>query len=562
MKYDSMRKGMTAALLAVACCTAAGERPLMMIRLRQIADDRQWAETFDILRTNRGACDEVWFPTSVGFPRLEWHEAHVGRLLRYAGQLRSAGIVPSIGFQATLGHSDALTELEGTDGKSWGGFTGRGGGECRYVSCPRQPAFVAYMRKVARLYASIKPGSFWLNDDLRINNHTPGSPRTDGWIGCWCRTCIAAFSAETQGKWTRETLDAAMAADATLFDRWERFSFDGIAALARAIAEEVHSVSPETRLAYQHGPWRNDAQLAVFRAMHEATGLPVGSRPGGSGYHDFNPNWQMHKAFRAARQRRTLGDPAWIDTWCPEIESYPRAFASRTAQSIIDEAFVNLALGMNTLSFLVMDVRVEPAEWYGKAILGPLAAERPLFDACSRHNADAVPAGFVDASATARETLYLEPLYDVALAGIPLLPGPGKAYGSVDDGDLASFRLCNMSSSALLELRHRLDARTGGRLPVVVETPSVGLVLPQVTHDGTLRSVAMLNTRIDLQPPTLLRLRGVPPGKRTFTWWALRCRPEELSAVRDGCDALVTVPAIAAWSGGCLFVDMADGARP
>ena len=217
-------------LSALAASLAlAGEPPLMMIRLRgpHTASDAQWAKTFKALTENRGACDEVWFSTGIGFPKMSWHEAHVKRLARYADHLRAAGIVPSLQFQATLGHSDMTTALEGADGKTWGGFTGRGGLECTHCNCPRQPGFLAYVREMARLYASFRPGGIWIDDDLRIAGHSPGSPwerEKDGWIGCWCRTCIGDFNRETGGNWTRESLDAAMKKDAALFDRWETFS--------------------------------------------------------------------------------------------------------------------------------------------------------------------------------------------------------------------------------------------------------------------------------------------------------------------------------------------------
>ena len=85
-----------------------------MIRLRgpHTADDAQWAKTFKALSENRAACDEVWFSTGIGFPKMAWHEEHVKRLARYAEQLRHAGIVPSLQFQATLGHSDSTTAIE------------------------------------------------------------------------------------------------------------------------------------------------------------------------------------------------------------------------------------------------------------------------------------------------------------------------------------------------------------------------------------------------------------------------------------------------------------------
>ena len=547
-----MRVKIALPLLFVLPSLAAVEPPLMMIRLRapHTADDAQWAKTFKVLRENRGACDEVWLSTGIGFPKMAWHEAHVKRLMRYAEQLRSVGIVPSLQVQATLGHDDSVTMLEGVDGKTWGGFTGRGGVECKACNCPRQPGFLAYMREMARLYASFRPGSVWIDDDLRIMGRSPAAPwakSVDGWIGCWCSDCIAAFNAETGAAWTRESLDAAMAKDSALFDRWEKFSFDGIADVAKAIAEEVHAVSPATRLAYQHGPYRNNSQLAVFHALHEATGLPVGSRPGGGQLYDYNPNEQMVKAFGAAAQRRCLGDPKWIGAWCPEIETCPRAFASRTAQGILNEAFINLALGMNCLSFLIMDTRAETDEWYGENLLAPLAAERPLFEVYCSHNAGTVPAGFAGVSKAGALNLYR-----FALAGVPVLPGPGKVCGMLADEDL-SIKIEEMSSSKLLELRRRLDERSGGQMPVIVETPSVGLVLPRVTADGVLRSVAFVNARIDTQKPVRLRLRGVSPDVKLATWRAFHEKPAALTVERlDDGDAAVTIPAIAAWDCGWL----------
>ena len=563
MKYvvlqDIMKTRKTIVVFAAyaALCTAAmaasAEPPLMMIRLRgpHTADDAQWAKTFKALKENRAACDEVWFSTGIGFPKMEWHEAHVKRLARYADQLRGVGIVPSLQFQATLGHSDDITAIEGAAGKTWGGFTGRGGEECRFCNCPRQPAFLAYVREMARLYASFRPGSVWIDDDLRIAGHSPGSPWDkvkDGWIGCWCGTCIASFNAETGGSWTRESLDAAMAKDSSLFDRWEKFSFAGIAAVAKAIAEETHVVSPETRLAYQHGAYRNDSQLAVYRALHEATGLPAGARPGGGAYFDYNPNDQMAKAFGAARQRRCLGNPPWIDAWCPEVETYPRAFASRTAQGLLNEVFVNLAYGMNCVSLLVMDTRYETDEWYSANLLSPLAAEKPLLDTFRRHNAGAIPAGLSDGT-----TATPEAVYRFALAGVPVLPGPGKSLGEIRDADLAT-PISQMSTSAILDLRRSMDARSGGRLPVVVETPSVGLVVPWVMPGGELRSVAFVNARIDVQKPVRVRLRGVPVDVKSASWRALREGPVVVPVVRQGEDAEVTIPAIAPWSCGWLQI--------
>ena len=536
--------------------------PLMSMRLRRphTESDAQWTKTFKILRENRGACDEVWFSTGVGFPEMAWHEAHAARLVRYAEDLRTAGIIPSLQFQATLGHSDVVTAFEGAFAKTWGGFVGRTGAECKLVGCPRQAALLAYLREVAERYAAFRPGSVWFDGDLRIAGHGPASPwnrEKEGWIGCWCTTCIAAFNAETGGTWTRETLDAAMATGSALYDRWERFSFESIAAVARVIVEEMHRVSPDTHFGYQHAPHRNDCQLIVFKALREASGHPVGSRPGGGAYFDFDPHAQNVKAVLLARQRRCIGERDWIDVWCPEIDTYPRAFSSRTAQGILNECLVNLALGMNALSLLVMDTRFETDEWYGENLLRPIAEAREMLEAYRTVNADAIPAGLAD-----RTGLPPRDIYRYALAGIPVLFGPGKAFGEIVAADISEWECADLetrgydvnrlSSSAICDLRRRMDERSGGTLPVRVETPSIGLVVPRVTVEGTLRSVVFANARIGIQKPICVRLRGVPPTVTTVVWRAFNEKSTTLPLKREGADALVTIPALAAWNYGWL----------
>jgi len=531
---------------AVIAGAAMADESLMLMRLRapHTANDAQWAKTFKALADNRGACDEVWFSTGIGVPKMEWHEEHVKRLVRYAEQLREAGIVPSLQFQATLGHSDSITLLEGIDGKTWGGFTGPDGVECKACNCPRQPGFLAYMREMARIYASFKPAWVWIDDDLRINNHSPAIMWNS--IGCWCPTCIAAFNAETGGKWTREALAAAIKKDAALYDAWERFGFAGIAEVARVIAAATHEVSPGTHLAYQHAPWRNDAQLAIFKAMHEATGLPVGSRPGGGMLYDQNPNEQPTKAIFMARQMKTLGTPDWIGAWCPEVETCPRAFASRTAQGLLVESIASLAYGMNCLSFLIMDTRFEADEWYSENILAPLAAERDVLESYRDWNRDTLPAGLADDSgASAGE------LYRYALTGVPVVPGVGKTFGAVTAKDV-KINISSQSSKGLCDLRRLADKRAGGRLPVLVRDPSVALVVPRVTKDGRLKSVMMLNARIDVQKPVTLALRGVPPDATSATWRAFHNRPVVLPLRREGGETLVTLPEISAWNAGWL----------
>ena len=162
-----------------------------------------------------------------------------------------------------------------------------------------------------------------------------------------------------------------------------------------------------------------------------------------------------------------------------------------------------------------------------------------------------MPVGFsADALAPGR-------LYRFALSGIPLLPGVGRSLGALTAEDL-KLDICMAGSKTVQALRDALDARVGGT-PAVVESPFVGLVAPHVVEaTGALRTVALLNTRIDVQGPLTLRLRGVPEGA-TAVWREMRRAPVPLALSRAGALVRVTIPEIGAWNGG--YVDFVEAAR-
>lgn len=418
-----------------AFCTFAcmAETPFCMIRFRRQQTDGGpiWNETVKMLAATKGACDEVWFSTGVGLPPLAWHREHSTRLAAAAEDVRKLGIVPSLQFQATLGHGDAISALDDCSAKAWGGFTGPGGIECRCCSCPRQPALLAYLREMGRIYGAWHPGSVWIDDDLRIDNHEPGLEYAAElpWKGCYCETCIEAFNAREKVVWTRESLVAAFGRDAALYARWERFSFEGLAELAGTVATAIHEVSPTTHMGYQHCLHRNGLQTLVYKAMCEATGLKVRSRPGGGAYYDENPQGLIDKAYSLSRQMKRLGMPDCIEQYCPEIETCPRSYSCRTGQGILSEALVSLALGMDSLSLLMIDSHLETPDWYGTNLMSRLAANRACLKAYADANACTLPSGLAFDS----DALPIR----FPFHGIPVLNGPAHACGTLLTKELA-----------------------------------------------------------------------------------------------------------------------------
>ena len=541
-----MRTGLLA-LCGVVAWTALADVPRMSLRLRGLhtATSEQWEKTFRAIRENPGCCDEVWFSTGIGVPPLAWHQERAAYLGQVAADLRRLGIQPGLQIQATLGHSDNLSSLEDCSAKNWTGWTGETGVEDKYCNCPRQPGFLAYVRGMARAYAAFKPSSAWIDDDLRIGNHRPATDKS--FVGCWCATCVGAFNAETGGHWTRETLAAARKADAELSARWKRFSDAGIAAVAAAIAEEFHRISPTTRLGYQHGfaPSHLETVRTVVAALRKVGGK-VGLRPGGGYYYDINPSQQVIKSLMAARFQGLYGDADDVDVWCPEVESWPRTYGGRSAQSVLVESFSAFMYGLNATSMLILDTRYEEDALYSRTLLKPLADAAPVLLGYVRANDGAQPAGYAVPAELANDALY-----KFALTGIPVLPGVGRSLGALTAAD-CRLDICARGSKDIQQARDALDARAGGA-PAVVTSPFVGLMVPQVAvADGTLRTVAILNTRIDVQGPVSLRLRAVPKGTQKAVWRALRCAPVELPLMWSGDVAQAEIPEIGAWNAGYL----------
>ena len=131
-----------------------------------------------------------------------------------------------------------------------------------------------------------------------------------------------------------------------------------------------------------------------------------------------------------------------------------------------------------------------------------------------------------------------------------------KAVKTAEGGTLVVYPSLNPMGATvktLLEYAHLADTACGGRLPVLFEDPALAVVLPRVFADGSFASAVIVNTRIDEQDPVRLRLRNFKSDAALwFSLWAKS--PVRLPAVREAKtgDALVTLPAVGAWSGGFL----------
>ena len=296
--------------LTLSVGVAARENPVMMLRLRMpnTISETNWRNLLSGFREYPDCCDEVWFSTGISATSLDVHRKHVEKLVRAKDDLSKIGIGASVQVQMTIGHGDSMLNPDGWAAKTWSGWTGSTGVEDKFCNCPRQPAFLEYMRQVARLYAQIKPRSVWIDDDLRYDNHYPATEGSR--IGCWCTTCIADFSRQEGRDWTRKSLDEAMAADGALAERWKMFSISSLDNIARIVAEETAAVSPETQMGYQKTYFDSDTTVVrtILHTLARVSGKKVFYRPGGTAYYDkLHPANQIIKSMSAARYMKVLG---------------------------------------------------------------------------------------------------------------------------------------------------------------------------------------------------------------------------------------------------------------
>ena len=420
------------------------DMPFCAIRLRKPQTDSAevWKRTLAQFAKHRGAVDEVWFSTGICFPKMDEHRANAMRLAAAAENLRKLGVLPSLQVQSTIGHGDAFTRYADNSGITWQTYAAADGAVADSLNCPRAPGFLAYLREMVSLYAAaIKPYSVWIDDDIRIIDHHAGDRQSNSGWGCHCDFCIGEFSRREGRAWTRPELVEAMKTDAALEARWRAFAFEGEANLARTIAEAVHASSPATRMCQQQPGRCFPEHRMLYEAHHEATGLPVGMRPGAGAYCDHDARAQIDKAYFLALQIDTIGPLPFIDRICPEIETCPRTFACRTGRGVLLEALEALSQGMNSISALAMDAGYETPEWYGGAVLAPLAGNAAMLKRYVEKNDGALRCGYgvsgMPEKALQTSSLPLMPLVDGAASSLARLMTGKAAKAAVNKGSEA-----------------------------------------------------------------------------------------------------------------------------
>ena len=595
-----------ATLISLPLCAFASLRetnsvpdwPLIAIRHTSALSDAPevFMQLMECHRRHPGACDEFWFSAGL---RMTPENA-------FRPLCEEAGIRLSYQQGLTLGHGVANFDGTKSGEQKFPDDAWRIDADGRRLDllCPRSPFVLSYEREFTKaILRTIRPDSYWLDDDLRLGAWQPQ--------GCFCYRCIAAFNAKTGENWTRVELAKRLFSKVPrepLRAQWGEFNAESLALYAAAVRAAADELGSPCRLGYQ-AIWADSTYNGPdFRPLLEALSgperRPVGIRPGAGFYTEAEPRGMVAKCLSIAREAERCKDYGnLVASVCYEQETYPRHVLHKSPGAIMTECALSLASGCDSLSLYWYDQAApEPVEEYDRFVR-TLAEARPYFArlaASTRRTRLGGVARFVGSAAAEIPDFDLRDSndFDLACAGIPVtVAGPAAAAWYLTDKsrremtevDAALLSGCSSLTPPLdsrhssLVTRHStgasspavvdvsdmekypiasrrakllddLDAVTNGMFPVRIDECRPLRILPRVRDDGRLDSVTILNLSIGGTDEIKVRVRR-PVSRNVLLQNAKMAVPVPLPCEQGAMpeEAVVTLPDIPGWQIVTLF---------
>ena len=322
-------------------------------------------EFIKTIKKHPNSMNAVWLNTRYGYPSLDDHKEYANTLAQMAKALRAEDISVDLQLSNSIGHGEYMSKLDCSalvcEGSPVRMMVGHDGVVANYSFCWNDKYFREYNRELVKYYVSaIRPGEFWIDDDLRAWNHAPVS------FGCYCDHCISKFNQKYGYSFDREALvEAFLHGDVKVRERYITQIREDIASFTRELCEVVKEHSPETVISLQNcanGPYTGYGHDYIFDTMYDVTGYAPSYRPGGGTYNDHNPNQIIEKSYFLAWQNSML--PDYVKRIYPEIENTPDTAMGKTMAGTAFESTVYLASGMTDLSYAMLGDINEPLEFF------------------------------------------------------------------------------------------------------------------------------------------------------------------------------------------------------
>lgn len=365
--------------------------------LFQLNTDRT-AELIEAIKRQPGSCDKVWLTTMGYYPTLEKHTQIAEEWMKPAKMFQDAGISVALHVANTIGHGDfsfAAPENGGEFGKGMLNsiddpfMVGPNGEKNKSCFCWNSKGFRRYTKSVVKIYCErLHPERLWFDDDLRAHNHYPSQ------YGCYCERCIALFNAKYKSTFTRKTLVHEINYGNTEWRRkYIEFVKQGMYDFTYEIAHAAAETTEGLTFGYEYEHWGNymgTDDFHVLKALYDASGKPVETRPGGSYYHDKAPWEQYVKAMVIAAANSLL--PEYVQASVAEIEDLPGTVYGKSIGGIINEGTLDLAIGCTDISLTDVQSCHESMKYYEK-IFAKISGVKPYWDRLSEISANCCRGG-------------------------------------------------------------------------------------------------------------------------------------------------------------------------
>lgn len=347
-------------------------------------------EICKIIKKYPGSCDEIWLADG-SFDDAENLRIKLERKAKILPYLKENGIQLAFQQCITLNHSpnDAFRNPEQGIHKfsddDW--QVDKDGNRLYGMLCPRSQEgrehLYAYIRQILE---TLRPTSYWLDDDLRLGVHKP--------FGCFCERCLHDFNEANHTAFSREELVEHLFGNAAIDpirEKWCAFNEESLAGFAVQLRHAADDVLPECMLGYQ-AVWSTQfytgrTNIPLLSALSGEKHCPVGIRPGAYYYSEINlAHTMIYKSYSIAREAELCKQAGFIPRISYEQETCPRIILHKSPEAIMIESALALGSGCNSLTECISTGNFTESLKYFEHYCQTASAYRPYLEFLALRN--------------------------------------------------------------------------------------------------------------------------------------------------------------------------------
>jgi hypothetical protein len=342
-----------------------------------IRKDRNFSQLKKFCAKNINCLDELTLffgGTHSGCMPLKEVEEDAFLMKSRMAELRELGFKQvGINVLCTIGHIDE--GYSRYQDNPYATIVGYNGARSKSCLCPVHEDYLHYIAEKYRIVARSKPDFLWVDDDIKLFWNEVK-------FGCFCDTCMDRFNRKNGTSYDRESLVAAMEKpDAVeLRKRFVKDTSDKITELLGVIKNAVRETVPDIPLGFmtQRQCWStyNGMSFADWFGALDA----VKGRPGEGFYRDAVPDDVCTKVLSCSRQAMEYS-PTVTDIQY-EVENFPYHIYEKSRRTVLNEATLAVAAGMNGVLLNTLDYASLPEYDYSEVagLYKCLGSHKPMWN--------------------------------------------------------------------------------------------------------------------------------------------------------------------------------------